>query len=64
VTKKVVGVFVHVLPLQPRLQVRIDYVVVSTYNQYTFKPVNVILAKALVNKQFAGKYTEVQESDC
>jgi isoleucyl-tRNA synthetase len=30
-------------------------------NQYTFKPVNVILAKALVNKQFAGKYTEVQE---
>ena len=40
---------------------KIDYVVVSTYNQYTFKPVNVILAKALVNKQFAGKYTEVQE---
>ncbi len=40
---------------------KIEYVVVSTYNQYTFKPVNVILAKSLVNKQFAGKYTEVQE---
>ncbi|WP_338646899.1 isoleucine--tRNA ligase [Flavobacterium sp. KS-LB2] len=38
---------------------KIDYVLVSTYNQYTFKPVNVILAKALVGKQFAGKYTEV-----
>ena len=34
---------------------KIDYVLVKTYNQYTFKPVNVILAKALVEKQFAGK---------
>ncbi|MCF6139902.1 isoleucine--tRNA ligase [Flavobacterium sp. K77] len=40
---------------------KIDYVLVSTYNQYTFKPVNVILAKALVAKQFAGKFTEVTE---
>ena len=40
---------------------KIDYVLVSTYNQYTFKPVNVILAKALVGKQFAGKFHEVQE---
>jgi isoleucyl-tRNA synthetase len=35
---------------------KIDYVVVHTYNQYTFKPIRVILAKALVGKQFSGKY--------
>ncbi|MCL4154487.1 UNVERIFIED_CONTAM: hypothetical protein GTU68_036945, partial [Idotea baltica] len=33
---------------------KIDYIVVSTNNQYTFKPVNVILAKRLINKQFDG----------
>jgi len=35
---------------------KIDYVLVQTFNQYTFEPVNVILAKNLVGKQFAGKY--------
>lgn len=35
---------------------KIDYVLVQTYNQYTFKPINVILAKPLVGKQFGGKY--------
>jgi isoleucyl-tRNA synthetase len=39
---------------------KIDYVLVETYNQYTFKPMNVVLAKNLVSKQFAGKYTEVE----
>ncbi len=34
---------------------KIDYVLVETYNQYTFEPINVVLAKALVSKQFAGK---------
>jgi isoleucyl-tRNA synthetase len=34
---------------------KIDYVLVETYNQYTFKPMNVILAKPLVGKQFGGK---------
>ena len=38
---------------------KIDYVVVHTYNQYTFKPIRVILAKALVGKQFSGKYEAV-----
>lgn len=38
---------------------KIDYVLVETYNQYTFKPMNVILAKNLVLKQFAGKYNQV-----
>ena len=35
---------------------KIDYVLVKTFNQYTFKPVNVVLAKNLVGKQFGGKY--------
>ncbi len=37
----------------------IDYVLVETYNQYTFKPMNVILAKNLIAKQFDNKYVEV-----
>ncbi len=40
---------------------KIDYVVVATYNQYTFEPIHVILAKNLVGKQFGGKYEETQE---
>ena len=38
---------------------KIDYVVVHTFNQYTFQPIRVILAKALVSKQFFGKYEAV-----
>lgn len=39
---------------------KIDYVLVETYNQYTFKPMNVVLAKGLVGKQFDGKYKQVE----
>jgi len=39
---------------------KIDYVVVATYNQYTFDPVHVILAKNLVGKQFSGKYQQTE----
>ena len=35
---------------------KIDYVLVATYNQYTFEPIYVVLAKALINKQFDKKY--------
>ena len=35
---------------------KIDYVLVRTFNQYTFEAVNVVLAKNLVGKQFGGKY--------
>ena len=43
---------------------KIDYVLVKTFNQYTFEPVNVILAKNLVGKQFGGKYFVAEsESD-
>lgn len=42
----------------------IDYVLVRTFNQYTFEPIQVVLAKALVGKQFTGKYTQSEgESD-
>ncbi|MDA9584876.1 isoleucine--tRNA ligase [Flavobacteriaceae bacterium] len=34
---------------------KIDYVLVDTFNQYTFEPTKVILAKNLVRKQFGGK---------
>ncbi len=39
---------------------KIEYVLVETYNQYTFKPMNVILAKKLVNYQFSGKFNLVE----
>jgi isoleucyl-tRNA synthetase len=35
---------------------KIEYVLIKTFNQYTFEPINVVLAKALVSKQFSGKY--------
>ena len=40
---------------------KIDYVVVHTFNQYTFQPIRVILAKALVGKQFSVKYELVTD---
>lgn len=39
---------------------KIDYVLVRSFNQYTFEPNNVILAKALVGKQFSGKFLAVE----
>ena len=41
---------------------KIDYVLVKTFNQYTFEPINVILAKNLVGKQF-GKGFFLSEDD-
>ncbi|RUT69821.1 isoleucine--tRNA ligase [Flavobacterium cupreum] len=41
---------------------KIDYVLVKTFNQYTFEPVNVVLAKNLVGKQF-GKGFFASEDD-
>ncbi|QTY27859.1 class I tRNA ligase family protein [Flavobacterium sp. CS20] len=42
---------------------KIDYVLVATYNQYTFEPIYVVLAKDLVNNQFSKKYFEVENAD-
>jgi isoleucyl-tRNA synthetase len=39
---------------------KIDYVLVKTFNQYTFDPIQVILAKNLIAKQFSGKYEAVE----
>jgi isoleucyl-tRNA synthetase len=40
---------------------RIEYVLVKTFNQYTFRPSNVILAKNLVGKQFGKGFFESSE---
>jgi len=42
---------------------KIDYVLAKTFNQYTFEPINVVLAKPLVGKQFGGKFFEAQSDD-
>lgn len=39
---------------------KIDYVVVKSFNQYTFEPITVVLAKALVAKQFTKKFFAVE----
>ncbi len=39
---------------------KIDYVLVKTFNQYTFEPINVVLGKPLVAKQFASKFNQVE----
>lgn len=41
----------------------IDYVLVDTFNQYTFERIQVILAKNLVSKQFSGKYEEISDDE-
>jgi isoleucyl-tRNA synthetase len=38
----------------------IEYALVSTFNQYTFEPINVILAKNLVSYQFSKGYQAVE----
>lgn len=42
---------------------KIDYVLVKTFNQYTFESINVVLAKNLVSKQFGGKKFVLAESN-
>ncbi|MBG7629531.1 MAG: class I tRNA ligase family protein, partial [Bacteroidetes bacterium] len=39
---------------------KIDYVLVKSFNQYTFEPISVILAKNLVGKQFSKKFFVVE----
>jgi len=40
---------------------KIAYVLVETFNQYTFEPIKVILAKNLVSYQFSGKYVQASQ---
>jgi len=39
---------------------KIEYVTVKTFNQYTFEKITVVLAKALVSKQFSSKFIAVE----
>jgi len=41
---------------------KIEYVLVKTFNQYTFQPINIILAKNLVGKQLSKNYFETSEA--
>ncbi|MCH8535709.1 MAG: isoleucine--tRNA ligase [Flavobacteriaceae bacterium] len=42
---------------------KIKYVVVETFNQYTFEPTHVMLAEALVKKQFNKKFKAVETEE-
>lgn len=41
----------------------IEYILVKSYNPYTFQPIRVILAKTLVDAQFSGKFFAVQTEE-
>jgi isoleucyl-tRNA synthetase len=41
---------------------KIDYVLVQSFNQYTFEPINVILAKNLVGYQFSKGFQAVESA--
>ncbi len=40
---------------------KIMYSLVKTFNQYTFEPVQLIIGKPLIQKQFTGKYFQVED---
>ena len=42
---------------------KIKYNVVSTFNQYTHKPIHVILANDLISKVFSGSFIEVKDEE-
>ncbi|RNL88757.1 isoleucine--tRNA ligase [Sinomicrobium pectinilyticum] len=42
---------------------KIEYVLVKTFNQYTFEPIHVVLAKNLVGSIFAGKYYAAESGE-
>lgn len=42
---------------------KIDYVVVKTYNQYTFEPINIVAAKDLIPSLFKKKFKKVESED-
>ncbi len=42
---------------------KIDYVVVKSYNQYTFEPTNIIAAKELISSLFKKKFLKVDSEE-
>ncbi len=53
------------LPANTALTVgpKIEYVSVKTYNQYTFEPITVVVAKALAENQFDKKFQKVDSEE-
>ncbi|MFC6266997.1 isoleucine--tRNA ligase [Frigoriflavimonas asaccharolytica] len=41
----------------------IEYVLVKTFNQYTFEPINILLARVLLEKNFGKKYAVGTDED-
>ena len=39
---------------------KIEYVLIESFNQYTHEPINVVLAKSLINSLFNGKYFQAE----
>ncbi|MEW2920442.1 isoleucine--tRNA ligase [Muricauda sp. ANG21] len=42
---------------------KIEYTLVKTFNQYTFEPINVVVAKNLVSYNFSGKFAKVETEE-
>ncbi|MBL4705218.1 MAG: isoleucine--tRNA ligase, partial [Flavobacteriales bacterium] len=42
---------------------KIEYVLVKTFDQYTFQPMHIVLAKNLVGKQLSGKYIAADDEN-
>ncbi|MBT8295221.1 MAG: isoleucine--tRNA ligase, partial [Gramella sp.] len=42
---------------------KIEYVTVKTYNQYTFEPITIIVAKELAEKQFDKKFKKAESEE-
>ena len=42
---------------------KIDYLIIRTFNQYTYKPIRVLVAKDLMKKQFGEKFIESPSID-
>ncbi|MFC4220848.1 isoleucine--tRNA ligase [Flagellimonas marina] len=42
---------------------KIEYTLVKTFNQYTFEPINVVVAKNLVGYNFSGKFAKVETEE-
>ena len=41
---------------------KIEYVLIDTFNQYTFEPTKVVLAKKLISKQFDKKFISTEDA--
>jgi len=42
---------------------KIDYVLIKTFNQYTFEPIHIVVAKNLVEKNFGKKFKKTEDEE-